>query len=70
MTEEQKNRLVKTRHELGLYSIKEICNMFGCGRTLIDKALKTGELDSMSPNNKERFVYLKDFMEFMKGGKK
>lgn len=61
-----KNALIETRHHAGLYSIKELCTMFGCGRAKIDFALNTGQLKYISPNNRERFIYLEDFLSFMK----
>lgn len=57
--------LVDARHGIGLYSIRELCDMFGCGRYMIDFAINSHQLKYMSPNNKSRFVYLKDFLEYM-----
>ena len=59
------DKLVEVRHERGLYSIAELCSMFGCGRGKIDFALNTGLLKYISPNNRERFVYLADFLNYM-----
>lgn len=56
--------LVNARHAIGLYSIKELCEMFNCGRSKIDYGINNGELPYISPNNKDRFVYLKDFLEY------
>lgn len=70
MSEEEKKAMVEKRHERGLYSIKELQAMFGIGRVTIDYALNSGQLKWMSPNGSTRFVFLKDFMEWMeKGGK-
>lgn len=62
---ENEKKLVEARHNLGLYSIQELCSMFGCGRTKIDLAINTGQLKYISPNNRDRFVYLKDFFDFL-----
>ncbi len=73
MTEEDKKVLVEARHEKGLYSIRELRAMFDVGRCSIDFALNSGQLKWMSPNGKERFVFLDDFIEWMEkkglGGK-
>lgn len=68
MTEEREKELREARREIGLYSVQELRVMFNCGRTVIDNALNTGQLKYLSPNNRERFVYLNDFIEFMKKG--
>lgn len=56
--------LDKARHAISLYTIRELCTMFGCGRAHIDMALNNGSLKFMSPNNRDRFIYLNDFLEF------
>lgn len=61
-----KNQLIEARQKIGLYSIKELCAMFGCGRSKIDAAINSGKLRYMSPNGKSRFVFLNDFLEFNK----
>lgn len=58
------DELQKYRHEMGYYSIKEICVMFGCNRTRIDNAINTKELDYISPNGRTRFVKLNEFLEY------
>lgn len=62
---EKVKQLIEARHNLGLYSIQELCSMFGCGRSKIDLAINTGQLKYISPNNRDRFVYLKDFFNFL-----
>lgn len=56
--------LTKERHEQGLYSIKELCVMFHCGRSKIDFAVNTGQLNYLSPNGRDRFIYFNDFLEY------
>lgn len=58
-------QLVEARHNLGLYSIRELQIMFSCGRETIDFAINSGKLKYLSPNNKDRYVYLKDFQKYM-----
>lgn len=57
--------LIEARHKIGLYSIKELCSMFACGRSLIDKGINSGILKYMSPNNRDRYVYLNDFLKYI-----
>ena len=64
MSEDQKKVLIQVRHERGLYQIKELCAMFGCGRSKIDFALNTKKLKYISPNGRDRFIYLDDFLKF------
>lgn len=56
--------LAEARHAIQLYTIKELCTMFNCGRTNIDQALNSGELKFISPNNRDRYIYLNDFLTF------
>ena len=58
--------LKKFRIQKGYLTIKELCDMFGCGRDYIDYGINVGRLRYMSPNNKLRIVYLDDFIEYMK----
>ncbi len=60
-----KEVLIEARHKIGLYSIKELCDMFGCGRFLIDLGVNSGKLKYLSPNNRDRFIYLNDFLKFI-----
>lgn len=64
------NKLIEIRHERGLYSIVELCAMFGCGRAKIDFALNTGQLKYVSPNNRDRFIFINDFLVYMENLKK
>ncbi|MBQ8749677.1 MAG: hypothetical protein IJZ29_04355 [Clostridia bacterium] len=57
--------LVEIRHKQGLYKIEELADMFSIGREQISYAINTGRLRYMSPNNKTRFVYLNDFIEYL-----
>ncbi len=61
----EENQLVEVRHKAGVYSIKELCAMFGIGRAKIDHAINTNKLKSRSPNNRIRFIKLKDFLAYM-----
>ena len=61
-----REQLIEARQKLGLYSIKELCAMFGCGRSKIDEAINSGKLKYMSPNGRSRFIFLNDFLEFNK----
>lgn len=54
--------LVKFRQNMGIFSISEICKMFGCGRSYIDLMINNQMLNYISPNNRDRFVYLNDFL--------
>lgn len=60
-----KDELADRRHALGIYSIKELSDMFGMGRSHIDYALNTNQLKYVSPNNRTRFILLKDFIAFL-----
>lgn len=60
--------LKQARHSIGLYSIKEICEMFNCSRHNIDIALNDGKLRFVSPNNKSRYIYINEFLQFMDNG--
>lgn len=55
--------LVKARQEIKLFTIDELCTMFACGRMHIDNALNSGRLKYMSPNNRDRYIYLDDFLK-------
>lgn len=59
------NNLPPARQYMGLYSVKELAEVFGFSRTCIDRAIKQGELAYVSPNNKTKYVYIEDFAEFM-----
>ncbi|MBO5022233.1 MAG: hypothetical protein J6C53_01995 [Clostridia bacterium] len=61
MSEEE---LIQARKAIGLYSICELCTMFGCGRKKIDDACNSKKLRYISPNGKGRFIYLNDFIKF------
>lgn len=59
--------LVKARHAIGLYSINELRCMFATdgkpkSRYSIDMLLNTGKLKYISPNGRERFIYLNDYL--------
>lgn len=62
MSKEEINTLVEDRHRLGLYSVIELAKMFSVGRSAIDYLLNTGQLKFISPNNKSRFILLKDYL--------
>lgn len=70
MTEVNEKELVDLRHSKGLYSVKELCVMFCCGRGSIDYALNSKRLNYISPNNRDRYVYISDFVEYMESLKK
>ena len=65
LSDKQKDNLEEVRHKLGLYSIIELSQMFNCHRNAIDYALNTGKLKYISPNRKDRFIYLNDYLEYM-----
>lgn len=58
--------LTKVRQSQGIYSIRELSSMFQCGRSKIDNAINTGQLNYLSPNNRDRYVFLNDFLKYMK----
>ncbi len=60
-----KEQLIKTRQDLGLYTVNELCGIFCINRRAIDFALNSGKLKYMSPNNKQKLIYLTDFLEYM-----
>lgn len=64
MSQEQEEKLRKARHDIGLYTIKELAVMFDCGRQSIDNAINTGQLKYISPNNKTRYVFVSDFLKY------
>ncbi|MBQ8845065.1 MAG: hypothetical protein IJ008_03505 [Clostridia bacterium] len=57
--------LIEVRKKIGLYSIKELCLMFKIGRESIDYALNTNRLKYISPNNRDRYIYLKDYLKYV-----
>lgn len=61
-----KEELLKVRHDMGYYSVQELCAMFGIGRSFIDNALNSGQLEYISPNAKTRFIKLSDYLELVK----
>ena len=65
MVDIKQQELIEARQKVGLYSIQELCSMFCCGRSKIDFAINSGQLKYMSPNNRDRFVYLNDFLDYM-----
>ena len=58
--------LIEIRHNQGLYDINELCKMFNVQRPFINFAIESGRLKYMSPNNKQKFIYLNDFIDYMK----
>lgn len=64
-SEKKEKELIDARHNLGLYSIRELCSMFGVSRYSLDKAINEEGLKYISPNSKNRFVFLNDYVEFM-----
>lgn len=63
LTKTEKSALKKARFGIGYYSISELQAMFSdCGRSKIDYLINSGELSSISPNNRERYVKLEDFL--------
>ena len=58
--------LITIRHNQGLYDINELCKMFSVQRPYIIFAIESGRLKYMSPNKKQKFIYLDDFIEYMK----
>lgn len=63
---QKKEDLVKFRRDMGIFSISEICEMFGCGRSYIDFMINDQKLNYITPNNRDRFVYLNDFLNCMR----
>lgn len=57
--------LIKSRQDMGIYSIDELAKIFNISRRSIDKAINNQQLTYISPNNKQRFVYLDVFIEYM-----
>lgn len=66
MNKKKEEKLLNARHAIGLYSIKELCVMFGCSRYNIDKAINNKKLKYMSPNNRDRYICIDEFIHFMK----
>lgn len=66
ISKQQQDKLEKARHAIELYSINELCIMFHCSRYSIDNAINLKKLDYISPNNRDRYIYLKDFLKYMK----
>lgn len=62
MTESE---LIELRKQIKLFSIGELCVMFNCGRGSIDDAINSGQLEYLSPNNRDRYIYLDKFLEYM-----
>lgn len=60
-----KEQLIKTRQDLGLYTINELSKIFSINRQSIDFAVNSGKLSYMSPNNKTKFISLTDFLGYM-----
>ena len=73
LSKQQMLELEKARHVKEIYSINELCAMFNCSRYSIDNAINIGKLDYISPNNRDRYIFLPDFLAYMKeqqqGGK-
>lgn len=65
MSEAEKNKLKETRHQLGIFTITELSEMFKVGRHKIDHYLNTGQLKYISPNGRTRFVRLKEYVEVL-----
>lgn len=65
MNEEEKRKLKQTRHQLGIYSIAELSEMFNVGRHKIDFLLNTGLLKYISPNGRTRYIFLKEYVELL-----
>lgn len=66
MEEKRKELLVLARHKIGLFTIQEYCEMFDMSRYYIDLAVNSGELEFVSPNNRQRFIDINDFQKWMK----
>lgn len=64
--EATKLMLKQARYNCAIFSIEEIATMFKCGRSNIDYAINSGKLPYFSPNNKDRYIYLKDFEKYLK----
>lgn len=65
-------KLVEARHKAGIYSLKEICYMYAdpvtgkpMSRFSIDNAMNSGELEYMSPNNRDRYIDIENFKTYM-----
>ncbi len=60
--------LIKARHDIGLFSIKEIREMFPrkdgkpMSRYTIDYLINSNQLKYVSPNGRDRYVFLKDYI--------
>ena len=48
------------KHEKRLYSIKEVCDIYGLSRKLIDKAIHSGQLKSIMIDGKQRKLKLSE----------
>lgn len=62
---EGKEELRQSRRLLGLYTIKELSDMFDIGRHKIDLMINTGKLKYVSPNGKTRYILLKDYVNVL-----
>lgn len=65
MTYDYQEKLKDARHMIRLYSLEELMAMFECGRMYIDMAINSGKLKHISPNFRDRYIYLADFLEYM-----
>lgn len=62
-TPAEREALKQARHEIGYYSISELQIMFSsCGRSKIDYLVNSGKLKYISPNNREKYIKLSDFL--------
>ncbi len=62
--------LQQVRHSIGYYSIKELQVMFlSCGRAKIDYLVNSGKLKFISPNNREKYIKLEDFLSCLQNEK-
>lgn len=62
--------LQSVRHSIGYYSIRELQVMFsGCGRAKIDYLVNSGKLKFISPNNREKYIKLEDFLFYLQNEK-
>ena len=63
--EELYPELQKARHQVGLYSLKELSLMFDVGLQKVKFAVDTKKVKSISPNRKVRYVFLSDWVAYM-----
>jgi len=65
----QVDALANARHAIGLYSISEMCEIFPrangkpMSRHTVDFLINSGQLRYVSPNGRDRYVFLAEYIE-------